>query len=1475
MRILLLSLLFGALLPTGFFAQTFAISINPTAQCQSSYNTATAVVSSPASGATSYSWTVSGPCTATYTTYNSTLTTMLLPCAGVYTVTASAWSSSLISTATQTLIVYPVSLSTSGNTLICSGAAVQLTACCALSYTWYPGNVTMQSVTVSPTSTTTYTVFGQSSTGCTAVSFLTVSVAITPSIVGQSTVCAGNPIALSANPGSAAYNYTWLPSSATGTLITVTPTANTCYTLLSQAGSGCTNTAVKCVTVSASPALSINLPTVCPGTNATITASGASSYVWYTSPSTTSGTIAVFSTSNSPSSPTFAIWATGSNGCGVYSIGVIPTQTAPPLQFTVSPSATLCSGMSATIAVSGAQSYSWNPTGSNASVIVVSPTTSTNYYVTGSQTSGCNSYSVVSIFVPYLYAYATNSTLCGTQSTTLVTNTTWGWHTFSWSNGSSVISTTNIAAVTPTASGCYTLTATNTVAACSSTMPVCVNISALAFSVGGASVVCAGSSFALSPSLYPPSNFSYSWQPGGQSTYSIVTSATANTCYTLTATQNSTGCTGTAVKCITVTPAPGISVSSTAVCVGTNVTLTATGASSVSWQTNMSFVSGSATSAVMSPLTAGTFTYYALVYNGSCIANIVGTITATGGPPLSVTVSPSNTICPGSSATITVSGANGYSWSPGGATSSVIVVTPTMNTWYNVIGTQTSGCDSYTNFPVYVIQLQATASATNVCPGGTSTLSTPAGWSNHIWTSSTATISTAQTAVVNPTANTCYTVSATHIASGCQALSYACVNVTPLTFSVGISNSMGCAGNPVSLWIGGLPFGSYNYNWSPISSTNSSLTVYPTTTTCYTAIVTQTSTGCTASASACYSVFSIPVTVNGNQPVCAGQTLTLSASGASSYTWTSYNGSGFQLGATKVLVAAFGQQTIGLAVSNGTCSTYSVISLTVYPPPSLIVTGPGSTCPGQPVTLSVSGATSYVWNPGAVSGNTISVSPTSNTNYTVTGTSSLGCTAIAIKPVWMLPVPSITISGNNQVCTGSSATLVASGANSYVWSNAVTNAANVVTPAANTCYTVIGTNSSGCSGSASTCVTLLSTSISISPATATVCKYSSQTFTTSGAVSYTWSTNALTSTVNVIPLVTTSYTVTGLGSNGCLGFATVTLVVDTTCSMVWPGDANSDGVVGSTDVLEIGLAFSATGASRSNASNNYVAQFANNWSGTVSSGKNKCHADCNGSGTVNANDTVAIYNNFSLTHSFRVAGKSSLFADISLVSNNSNLIEAGTWNQLDIHLGDGNNPIDVYGLVFDLNFDQSLIETNDAYITYSSSFLNGSTQNVDFRKPAFNSGRIYAASVRTDGNDVTGSGKIGEFHFRVKPGLTFGTQLQVSVSSGEKVKYNREFAPLSGNALAVVVADFTRIQTTAGGINIHMYPNPASNEVQLRSGSDQPVAYRLTDITGRNIQSGTFTKIAALNTSELAAGAYLVEFNSGASLTVKKLIIEK
>ncbi|HRD39000.1 MAG TPA: T9SS type A sorting domain-containing protein, partial [Bacteroidia bacterium] len=110
----------------------------------------------------------------------------------------------------------------------------------------------------------------------------------------------------------------------------------------------------------------------------------------------------------------------------------------------------------------------------------------------------------------------------------------------------------------------------------------------------------------------------------------------------------------------------------------------------------------------------------------------------------------------------------------------------------------------------------------------------------------------------------------------------------------------------------------------------------------------------------------------------------------------------------------------------------------------------------------------YTWNPGAINGASISVTPSVSTTYTVSGTQT-GCivastNTVAIN-VYALPTVSATTS-NTLICAGQNATLTATGANTYAWLPTGSGASIVVSPTVNATYTVTGTNTvTGCSNS--------------------------------------------------------------------------------------------------------------------------------------------------------------------------------------------------------------------------------------------------------------------------------------------------------------------------------------------------------------------------------------------------------------------------
>ncbi len=188
---------------------------------------------------------------------------------------------------------------------------------------------------------------------------------------------------------------------------------------------------------------------------------------------------------------------------------------------------------------------------------------------------------------------------------------------------------------------------------------------------------------------------SYSWSfPGGNpavssATNPIVTYSTAGI-YTI----NLFGLNGTSSASISRTIAISnttlnITANPTVMCPGNSATISATGASSYSWNT------GSLNSNIVVSPTV-TSSYSVTGYTGNCNGNSVITISITQAPNLNVSVQPSNTICLGGAVILTAFGNyTNFVWANSNTNNATIAVTPSTNTTYTIYASGSIGnCNS-------------------------------------------------------------------------------------------------------------------------------------------------------------------------------------------------------------------------------------------------------------------------------------------------------------------------------------------------------------------------------------------------------------------------------------------------------------------------------------------------------------------------------------------------------------------------------------------------------------------------------------------------------------------------------------------------------------------------------------------------------------------------------------------------------------
>ncbi len=600
------------------------------------------------------------------------------------------------------------------------------------------------------------------------------------------------------------------------------------------------------------------------------------------------------------------------------------------------------------------------------------------------------------------------------------------------------------------------------------------------------------------------------------------------------------------------------------------------------------------------------------------------------------------------------------------------------------------------------------------------------------------------------------------------------------------------------------------------------------------------------------------VSASGTTSFCAGKNVQLTSTAASSYSWTT--------GATTQTISAVQSGTYSVRgfSANGCAVSSTPIVITVYPSPLITVAG-GTICSGSSFTPLPTGAVSYTYiNGGAL------VTPTVNTTYSLVGTSSLGCVSLNTVTfnVQPLPLPTLAVTGGT-ICVGSTFTLSPSGASTFSF----TNGGPVVSPVSTTSYSISGSYSSGCK-SASMAIATIAVfplpTLSVN-GTQTVCKGSSATYSAGGASSFSWNAVIQSPTINILPLASTVLTLSGINTAGCISILQFSVTVDSLCSDVWPGDANSDGIVSTSDVLELGLAYASSGNTRNPGGNSYVSQYCANWSGNITTGKNKCHADCNGDGIVDQNDTLAIHFNLTQTHPFK--GSQLAGNDIRLLVNNGTLI-AGQWNKADIYLGDSANILHVYGTNFDLNFDKTLIESDQAFLNFVPSFLKQTNQTIDFRKPDFSAGKIYAATVRTDYIDAIGAGKIGEFHFKLKDG-TENQYLALGISKSGRIDNKGNIINTNDhNILIKIRMDDVGIVKNTDMLKFEIVPNPASTDIVIQGINKKFAWYTIVDLSGRVLKNGDFTA-PEIEIADLANGIYLVTIKSSNTLITKKLVVSR
>jgi len=996
-------------------------------------------------------------------------------------------------------------------------------------------------------------------------------------VSAASTTCTASPVTLTANGG---VSYTWSPSSSlnvtTGGSVIATPTVTTTYTVIGNMSGGCDDTAKIVVTVAPNPTLSVtpSSPAICSAGSVNLLASGASSYSW-----TPSAGLSCTNCPNPTATPTVTTkyYVTGTSGSGCTNKDSVTITVAATLSVTVTPSvSTICNGDSVLLNANGASTFIWSPSSGLSCPTCPSTyakTSSTSTYTVVGSSGGCNAKDSITITVnptPTITANASAAAVCAGGPTTL---TAFGGATYTWSpsSGLSITAGSPITA-TPTVAITYVVTGTDG-SGCSSKDSVKISINptpTLILTTSVPPIICS----TTSDSIKASGAIAYLWSPSSSLSASTGSAVNAtppsNTIYTVIGT-STLGCNDTAQVTIFVNPTPTLSITpkNAGICPGDSVLLVASGADIYNWNPNTGLDSLSVDSIMAKPATSTTYT----VTGTSTGCSYTDTVIIHVGNLVVTANAVSSTLCFGDSTVITAGGAITYAWNPASGLSATsgasVIATPTVTTTYSVVGTSGSGCNADTTIIITVNPtptLSLSAGSNMVCFGTGGTTITATGATGYSWSpASSLNCPTCPNPIANPGVTTTYTVTGTN-PLGCSSTDTISIQVDKPSITAAAATPTICSGGTTSLDA----LGGVSYTWSPSSSlsasTGSVVNANPTSATTYTVIGID-ALGCIDSAN-------VPLTVNQtpsvtastkDSSICSGNSATLNATGANTYSWNPSTGLTCPTCANTGASPASSTTYTLIGTSSAGCPDTTYLPITVNSSPNIsigLLPNNDTLCKGIPVTMTASGGTTYTWKPSTGLNNTTGATITATIQtspiiYTVIGSNGT-CSDSDKQTLYLYPPLTINMKPDS-LCLGKTGTvnISVSGGKpgySYVWNNNLSNSPGpfIVSPNNSTYYVCNVTD--GCNYSQKDSMQVFVAPVPTAKFTATPeniwgGQFVSFVNTSSGATSYYWNLGGGASSVDSFPYyqynIPGTYIIYLVASNqfGCIDSASDTITV--------------------------------------------------------------------------------------------------------------------------------------------------------------------------------------------------------------------------------------------------------------------------------------------------------------------------------------------
>lgn len=335
---------------------------------------------------------------------------------------------------------------------------------------------------------------------------------------------------------------------------------------------------------------------------------------------------------------------------------------------------------------------------------------------------------------------------------------------------------------------------------------------------------------------------------------------------------------------------------------------------------------------------------------------------------------------------------------------------------------------------------------------------------------------------------------------------------------------------------------------------------------------------------------------------------------------------------------------------------------------------------------------------------------------------------------------------------------------------------------------------------------------------------------------------------------------------------------------VWPGDCDSTKVVDNFDLLPIGLYYNRFSTSRPNdPSTAWVAQPSLLWNDLQSNGINMNHADANGDGWIDQEDTSVVITNYGQSHPLANPDPQRLTVgpDLAVVPVGS-IFAAGDTVHLKVMAGNGVLPVDVLGAIgFQVAVPPGLIVPGSFAVTIANNWLCPDSNCIMYQRADVITGVAAVSLARLDGDQVSAYGEMADVQFVVNAAYTGNPTVTIPLSdyrAFEPDATNISLSPVDG----IIQVTNTSVEELSLMDGVRLFPNPTKSLSTIlfnwKGNGPDKMSIRVLDLSGRMVGNAMQliphygSNSLEVDADSYSKGIYFIELRCNNEIKVLKMI---